>query len=413
MQSDPLSCPEPKPRSLYFAVGGLFLVTLVALAPLFFSSRPMRFIASYPPSLADLGKVAVVFSMGLTIGLGAMYERPRLRTLGRSLILVVLAGFMTLWHWRNVDSEQRHLPNPYAPEGYTVFSVRDHWQRPLYLAVLNQQTERQPGLSPVPHVFRPLPYGFTRSLELLTGDWVFACFTYRWFFTYWFLWASFRFAQVFQAGWRPWLTVAAVVILYPFSIRHYGGQLTDPLSHALFVLSMSYVVEDRFILLAASLALGVLAKETAVILVPAYWACYCRQGWIAVLKAGLLSLVCITAFAAARLPVGWQPGLGSINGARGLMIGTNLGIGVPLDKPDAPPEQNYLQPLLFIGAWLPWIFWHWPETDPRLRRLFMVLTPLLLASNLCFGWMYESRNYMPLIPLLAVMAQRGPLRRCP
>jgi hypothetical protein len=36
--------------------------------------------------------------------------------------------------------------------------------------------------------------------------------------------------------------------------------------------------------------------------------------------------------------------------------------------------------------------------------LFLTLVPLVLASNLCFGWMYESRNYLPLVPLLATMA---------
>ena len=34
----------------------------------------------------------------------------------------------------------------------------------------------------------------------------------------------------------------------------------------------------------------------------------------------------------------------------------------------------------------------------------LTVVPLLLLSNLCFGWMYESRNYMPLVPLLATTA---------
>jgi hypothetical protein len=35
------------------------------------------------------------------------------------------------------------------------------------------------------------------------------------------------------------------------------------------------------------------------------------------------------------------------------------------------------------------------------------LVQLLIVSNVCFGWMYESRNYMPLVPLLATMAALG------
>ena len=44
------------------------------------------------------------------------------------------------------------------------------------------------------------------------------------------------------------------------------------------------------------------------------------------------------------------------------------------------------------------------RVEPRLRTACVTLTPLLLLSNVCFGWMYESRNYMPLVPLLAVAA---------
>ena len=39
-----------------------------------------------------------------------------------------------------------------------------------------------------------------------------------------------------------------------------------------------------------------------------------------------------------------------------------------------------------------------------MRALFLVVTPLLLLSNVCFGWLYELRNYIPLVPLLATMA---------
>ena len=48
-----------------------------------------------------------------------------------------------------------------------------------------------------PHQFRPLPYGFTRSLELVTGDWHFACLAYRWFFLYWFVWGFYRFVRLY------------------------------------------------------------------------------------------------------------------------------------------------------------------------------------------------------------------------
>ena len=73
-------------------------------------------------------------------------------------------------------------------------------------------------------------------------------------------------------------TLLPLPLLYPLSIFWYWGQLTDPVSHALFVLALIYIVEDRWLELAGALALGVMAKETAVILVPAYWACWWRKG---------------------------------------------------------------------------------------------------------------------------------------
>src|SRR5439155_13195230 len=136
-------------------------------------------------------------------------------------------------------------------------------------------------------------------------------------------------------------------------IAYYQGQLTDPLGHTLFVLAMIYTVQDRFLLLALTVALGVLAKETIMLMVPAYWACSWRRGWTAVGKSVTLGLVCLVAFLSARLPLGWRPGYGDINGTAGLMIGTNLGIGEPLYHGAAPAYQNYLQPFLFVGLFIP------------------------------------------------------------
>ena len=122
----------------------------------------------------------------------------------------------------------------------------------------------------------------------------------------------------------------AVLVLYPASVAYYFGQLTDPLSHALFALALVYVIEDRWLPLALAVALGVLAKETAVLLVPAYLACWWRQGGPALVRAALVGTAATAAFLAARLPLGWKPGNAGLNGLDGLMIGTNLGFGEPV-----------------------------------------------------------------------------------
>jgi hypothetical protein len=399
---------------------GLGLVAVLSIAPLALiwlvrrqSSVPaLDFFPVHSSALIDWGgKLLVVVVMGLAIGLRAWADRraePRSARL--TVALMTLAGLMVTLHW------------------YCVDRVWADWQRGLYLDILG-------GEAPAPHRFRWLPYGFTRFLEWLTGDWWFASLSYRWFFTYWFLWGCYRFARLFHAPAEALATLVPVVLLYPLSVQYYCGQLTDPLSHALFILALIYVVEDRWIALSAALFLGVLAKESVVVVVPAYLvssAAVFGSGVVEdqsrgsttrrapfstlLLRTTALGLACVAAFLLARLPLGWHLSYDKINGTTGLMIGSNLGFDEPAlgikileYTPAAAPYHNYLHPLLFVATFVPFIAWNWKKTDRRLRALFLSLPPLLLASNLCFGWMYESRNYVPLLPLLATMALP---RRC-
>src|SRR5262249_34735213 len=150
----------------------------------------------------------------------------------------------------------------------------------------------------------------------------FSCFVYRWFFSYWFLVCYYYFVSLFQGRHRTWLALAIFLALYPFSIKYYGGPLTDPMSHALFALSLIYVVENRWLFLAVVLMLGVLAKETVAIVVPAYFLMNTAKGkgqrakeaW----RTISLGAACIVAFLTARLPLGWRLDLNSLNGAQGL-----------------------------------------------------------------------------------------------
>jgi hypothetical protein len=368
---------------------GLSLVALLAVVPLVAEPRPVTLLPPHASAPAAWGgKAFVVLLMALAVAARARVDRrdePRAGLLAFGF--VGLAGLLTLCHWYEVDR----------------VAVKAEWQQNLYEKIFNHQGD--PG-NPfgAPHNFRPLPYGFVRSLERLTGDWWFACAAYRWFFTYWFIWAWHRFARLFLPPRAALLALLPLPLLYPLSVLYYWGQLTDPVSHALFVLAMIYIIEDRVLPLAAALALGVAAKETALILVPAYAACWWRRGLPALVRTAVLGAVCVAAYAAVRLPLGWRPGYGAINGTEGLMVGSNLGVGERLYWGAAPLYENYLHPLLFVGVFLPPVVWGWRRLDGRLRALCLTLVPLLLLSNLCFGWMYESRNYMPLVPLLATAA---------
>jgi hypothetical protein len=362
---------------------GLALVAFLSLPPLLFERPVVGPVADYSsPALAAVSKTLILAVLLGVMAVAAWANRaadpwaPRL-----VLPLALLAALVTAWHWYWRD----RIP-----------WIAD-WQRGMYLDILNHRRE-------APHQFRPLPYGFTRSLELVSADWTFSCLAYRWFFSYWFLQGCYGFARLWFPPALSLLTLIPVGVLYPLSVWYYLGQLTDPLSHALFVYACIWAVQDRTALLAASLVLGVWAKETVMLMVPVYWACHWRGGLRPALKTGLVGAACVAAFLAVRLPYGWYPGYETMNGTDRLMVLDNLGIGEPHYASAAPAWQNFLQPAVFVVPFLPFIAWGWRRLDGRLKAICLVLPPLLLLSSLCFSWLYESRNYMPLLPVLATAA---------
>jgi hypothetical protein len=379
------------------AIAGLSVVAVIGLAPLIVAHpAQITWATHWHEGWQDwLAKIVVIAGMVASLLVRTRADALTARHAGWTMMLLsIVAATMTMYHWVTVDTA---VKKGSADSGYVEARISD-WQRAVYLDVLNGQKDHA-----IPHVFRPLPYGFVRSLEQITGDWRFSCLAYRWFFTTWFLWASLDFVRLVSSDRAAHVAVAALFVLYPLSVRYYEGQLTDPLSHALFVLSLSYLVENRLLLLGGTLILGILAKETAVIIVPAYLAYHWREGWKSLAATVGLATASVVAFLAPRLRLGWRLDFGSINGA-GLMIRSNLGMSDSIRLHADMIVPNYLPLLLFLGVFLPFIAWHWRTTDKRLLALFLVFVPLLFASNLCFGWLYESRNYMPAIPLLVALA---------
>jgi hypothetical protein len=382
-----------QPVTKYLAPLGLALVGAASLIPFVLEARPLDWIPPYATQFdRNAAKALAVLLLVLPLAVRDFFDRET-EPLAVSLTsgFLVLAGLATAWH------------------AYYVDRFNAEWQRTLYLDILNQ-TGDENGLR-IPHQFRPLPYGFVRMLEWITGDWWFSCIVYRWCFTFWFLWGAHRFARLFLKPMPALLTILPLVALYPLSVPYYRGQLTDPLSHALFIVALIYVVQDRWMLLAATLALGVMGKETVLLVTVSYFACYWRLGWPAFYRTAVLGAACVAAYFAVRASIGWRLGFDKINGTEGLMIESNLGIDLGLGyakyRGAAPVVMNYLHPVLFVGPFLPFIIFGWRRIDGRLKAAFLTLTPLLLVTNLCFGWMYESRNYMPLVPLLATMAAVG------
>jgi hypothetical protein len=377
-----MSIDSPSPSRALVTFASLGLLALLSLGPLLVEPSRDVFLKPYSSTTATgLALGAVLFLMALTLLVRVHLDRPSEPHAARNMALFATLAFgMTIAHWIEVD----RFPRPHL------------WQQIIYLRQFCHLYE-------APHNYRPLPHGFVCLLERTTHLWDLACVSYRWFFTVWFLWASHRLARRYLEPSRALWTLVPLVLLYPLSILHYWGQLTDPLSLTLFVLAFLYLLEDRPLALAAALVLGIFAKETAVIIVPAYLACHWRRGVRTWLITAALGAVCVAAYLAVRLPLGWRPEGQDINGV-GLVIGPNLGYTHPKAILIVPLWENLLHPVLFVGAFVPFILLRWRYIHPHLRALFLVVTPLLLLSSLCFGWLYESRNYMPLVPLLATMA---------
>jgi hypothetical protein len=384
---------------------GLSIVAILSIGPLILGKRPVQLTSLDNRLLGFESRPFILAMMWLVIVYRAWLDRRTglLQALSINVCLGGAAIAVAGWHWYAIDSAFHAEPNG-------SLTPNEGGQKQLFEHILNREP-KQGTFTLVPHVYRPLPYGFVRLLELLTGDWHFAHWSYHWFFTYWFFWASWSFCRRYHASSVASALVGWMILLYPFSLWYSGGQLIDPMSHALFVLALNYIVTDQWGLLLLSLVLGVAAKETAVVLVVGYWSCYWRRGLPTVVRTVGLLLGCVLAYVAVRLPVGWIRSLAeeksifqSINATSGLMIWRNL--RVLLDWADYWPHgiENYLLPLLFVGPFVPGLIRNWRCTDRCLRALAVSVAPLVLTSSLCFSWLREARNYMPLIPLMGSAA---------
>ncbi len=373
----------PSRRSV-ITTASLGLLAVVTIAPLLLEPQPVDFLPAYTTTLGTILSMAgVLFLMAVALTVRAELDQPREPHAARNIILfAVLAGLMTLIHWIVVDSRY----------------PADWWEPKTYSEILNHTSE-------APHNYRPLPYGFARLVERITHNWTFACVSYRWFFTFWFLWASYRLARLYLSPQRALLDPGAISASLSGVDLPLLGPVDRPAQPRPVRVGVPLSVGGSSGGTGRGAGLGVAAKETVVIVAPAYLACYWRRGWRSWFITAGLGAACVAAFLATRVPLGWRPGsYDKINGTTGLMIGTNLGFGEPIANLVPSLLENYLHPLVFVGLFIPPIVWRWRSLDPHLRALFLVVTPLLLLSNVCFGWLYESRNYMPLVPLLATMA---------
>jgi len=370
---NPISPAARRPQ----AAAGLLLLALVSLPPLLAGWRGDWANPNASAAAEFAAKAAVLLAMLAFILWAAGPTRA-------TLVALVLAAALAGVHRIQVDGGDQ----------------AQEFQRELYTGILRLGPASDGSC--VPHSYRPLSYGFTRTLELATGDWVFACITYRWFFQFWFLWGAYRLSALYVTSGAALLAPVVCALYYPLSVRNYLGQLTDPISHALFALGLVWVVQDRRGLLLGALALGVLAKETAVLLIPAYVACQWRQGRRAVLWSAVFVVVSAVAFVAPRWPLGWRPGA-SLNGVSGTFLFWLNFDPRESHRAGTTLAERWFHPLAFLVPFLPFAAWGWRRFPPSLRALALTVPTLIIGVHVSMSWSYESRNYMPAVPVLATL----------
>jgi len=274
-------------------------------------------------------------------------------------------------------------------------------------ALQEQLQQSVTRLSPtdVPHSYRFLPNAMVFWLQLGGVRFDAARDLYRLLVGLLLFYAIYRFANLYTTSPGAIVAMLLVCAVYPISFEFYIGQLTDPLSHLSFVLAFLFLETGDFAALLTVLLIGSLAKET-VLALAGFYALFSRKQERHFAKAVALCLACLVICLAVRLFV--------LHGALhyGQVSGT-----APQHIVENWRDTKWRQLFLITaGAYLPFLVLGWRDTPLILKRLALYLMPVLFLSSLLFGWLSETRNFMPVVFVLAVVAARflaGPPAKTP
>ena len=370
---------DPSPGNVLITTCLVLLGLLVCLAPMMF---PEFFYPNAAPSPFTF-KVAL-----LTIPVSSVYLCHRINTgvfgRGNVPIILILAAISLLL----VDVHRMYIDVPSNIScQYWQNATNDEWQRLVHEDIL--------ALNPnaIPHVYRFLPDSMVELFRYLTDDYSYARLLYRETLMFLFLYAVYYYARLYNRHDTALLTVLLYAVVYHISIRYYAGQLTDPLSHLAFVLSFIFLELDLFAYFALSVLIGVLAKESILVMM-VYYLLVRRHDRKCLLKGGALLAVGVGLVAGIRLYV--VPGFEykDISGAGS--------VGFVIDN--LRYYQKWINQIFFtVGIFVPFVVLSWRRSHPQVRQLVVFLLPLLLLSNAVFSWFGETRNLIPAVIPMALM----------
>ncbi len=244
-----------------------------------------------------------------------------------------------------------------------------------------------------PHAARFLPNSVVRWLQL--GGWSFpqARDLYRLLFGMLLFYAIYRYARVFSGHLGAIIAVLLTAAVFPISFQYYVGQLTDPMSHLSFVLAFLFIEREDFPFLLTTLVIGALAKES-VLAMAGYYALFGRKDKHYPIKVAGLLVCCAAVYLGVRMLVlGGPMEYKDISGVSIDHVIRNLS------------DSRWHYPfLLTAGSLTPMLALGWKQTPVSLRRLAVYLIPVLFISSAFFSWLVETRNFMPVVIVLAVAA---------
>jgi hypothetical protein len=368
-------------------IASCIVLIVAGVLPVVFSFHPAptfeRF--SQSPMLEIAGEAFV-----LLILLGVIFLIARMDHMQMPAKLVLYAGLLLLalvltdMHWHMVDMAYQECTT----------TPKLAWQIDQYANIIA-------GKEGPPHQYRFLPQGIVWWLFLGSGDFCFAYVVYRAFFTFAFCLSLYKLSRIYIPHKDSLIVVLLYAMLYPLSIHYYYGNLLDPMFHLIFVLSMIYCWKGRLPEFAFLVTTGMLVKETTILLIPCYYLMNMESPGFgrkkAILWLGLLAAWCMVVFLLCRIPFGFQGNNSTLNGVDGLMIAKNLWVTLEMSL-----WVRYMHPILFILLWIPIVVLYRRFISRPLFCTTIYLAVSIYLTNLCFGWNFESRNFIPAFCLLAI-----------
>jgi len=318
--------------------------------------------------------------------IGYCLYRRELHHLSRSRAIVLVSlVFMLTCIVNHIHSVEVDYGTPYFGTRQSNVS----WQETMNDLVI----QRSP--SALPHSYRFLPNSIVRWMQISGLTYEQSRDLYRLIFGMFLSYAIYSYARLYTNYLGAVIAMLLSAVVYPASFGWYAGQLTDPLAHLSFVLAFIFLETENFALLLTTLLLGSLAKET-VLAMAGYYVLFCRKETNYLPKAITLCLAGAATYLGVRLLV--------LNGGMHYVQVS----GVPLYHAlgSLVDPRWPLGFFLTLGAFVLFLVLGWDETPRSLQHQVSFLFLVLFISSVLFSWLRETRNFMPLAFVLAVIAAR-------